>query len=116
MLHAEGLPSIRDFQTDVADRENWQSGEENRKRGTDWLMEIYRHNDAKTKDRMAAHKDFREQQPFHSDVGTLSLITSLRLAVHRNHIRPLPLRPHHSRQSRYAARSAVGHNDPESGA
>lgn len=40
------------------DRENWHSGEENRKRGTDWLMEIYRHNDAKTADRMAAHKDF----------------------------------------------------------
>lgn len=26
----------------------------------DWLMEIYRHNDAKTADRMAAHKDFRQ--------------------------------------------------------
>lgn len=41
-------------------RENWQSGEENRKRGMDWLMEIYRHNDASTADRMAAHKDFRK--------------------------------------------------------
>lgn len=39
--------------------EHWQSGEENKQRGTDWLAEIYRHNDASTKDRMAAHKDFR---------------------------------------------------------
>lgn len=26
-------------------REKWQSGEENKKRGGDWLAQIYRHND-----------------------------------------------------------------------
>ncbi|KAK5112190.1 hypothetical protein LTR85_011623 [Meristemomyces frigidus] len=40
-------------------RENWQSGEENKKRGADWLAQIYRHNDNKTAEMMSAHKDFR---------------------------------------------------------
>ncbi|KAK5138405.1 hypothetical protein LTR08_003466 [Meristemomyces frigidus] len=40
-------------------REHWQSGEENKKRGEQWLAQIYRHNDNKTKDMMAAHKDLR---------------------------------------------------------
>jgi len=40
-------------------RECWQSGEANRQRGADWLAQIYRHNDASTAERMAAHKDFR---------------------------------------------------------
>ncbi|KAK0328289.1 hypothetical protein LTR54_001976 [Friedmanniomyces endolithicus] len=40
-------------------REHWQSGEANQQRGRDWLAQIYRHNDAKTADMMAAQKDFR---------------------------------------------------------
>ncbi|KAK5171506.1 uncharacterized protein LTR77_004651 [Saxophila tyrrhenica] len=40
-------------------REDWQADEANRKRGAEWLAKIYRHNDARTKDRMAAHRDFR---------------------------------------------------------
>jgi len=39
-------------------RENWQSGEANQQRGRDWLATIYRHNDTKTAELMAAHKDF----------------------------------------------------------
>ncbi|KXL41386.1 hypothetical protein M433DRAFT_140411 [Acidomyces richmondensis BFW] len=40
-------------------REHWQSGKENQKRGAEWLAKIYRHNDDKTREMMAAHKDFR---------------------------------------------------------
>ncbi|KAK0353116.1 hypothetical protein LTR94_017967 [Friedmanniomyces endolithicus] len=40
-------------------REHWQSGEANKQRGRDWLAQIYRHNDARTADMMAAQKDFR---------------------------------------------------------
>ncbi len=42
----------------MRDREDWQADKANEKRGADWLAKIYRHNDAATKDRMAAHKDF----------------------------------------------------------
>ncbi|WPG98259.1 Hypothetical protein R9X50_00104700 [Acrodontium crateriforme] len=40
-------------------REHWQSGEANRKRGGDWLAQIYKHNDSTTQEMMAAHKDIR---------------------------------------------------------
>ncbi|KAK4575316.1 hypothetical protein LTR86_001169 [Recurvomyces mirabilis] len=40
-------------------REHWQSGEANQQRGRDWLAQIYRHNDNKTAEMMAAHKDLR---------------------------------------------------------
>lgn len=40
-------------------REQWQSGKENQKQGAEWLAKIYRHNDNKTREMMAAHKDFR---------------------------------------------------------
>lgn len=39
--------------------EHWNSGPENRQRGRDWLATIYRHNDNRTAEMMAAHKDFR---------------------------------------------------------
>ena len=49
-------------------REFWQSGEANRKRGSDWLKQLYRHNDASIAEKMAAHKDFgmSKHSPKHS--------------------------------------------------
>ena len=47
-------------------REHWKSGEENQKRGRDWLGTIYRHNDNKTADMMAAHKDISKSLPLSS--------------------------------------------------
>ena len=44
---------------EVCCREHWQSGPENQQRGRDWLAQIYRHNDTKTAEMMAAHKDLR---------------------------------------------------------
>ncbi|KAF2480018.1 hypothetical protein BDY17DRAFT_329933 [Neohortaea acidophila] len=60
----EAIFSIADIERDEDkdysfSREKWQSGEENAKRGADWLAQIYKHNDASTAARMAAHKDFR---------------------------------------------------------
>lgn len=39
-------------------RENWASGEANRRRGRDWLDQIYKANHAATENTLAAHKDF----------------------------------------------------------
>lgn len=60
----EAIFSIADIEREEdkdysCSREDWQADEANKKRGADWLSKIYRHNDAQTKDRMAAHKDFR---------------------------------------------------------
>jgi hypothetical protein len=38
--------------------ENWQSGEANRKRGREWLDQIYQANHKSTEDTLAAHQDF----------------------------------------------------------
>ena len=40
------------------DSENWQSGEENRKRGRAWLNQIYKANHKSTENTLAAHQDF----------------------------------------------------------
>ncbi|KAM0711908.1 hypothetical protein Q7P35_001278 [Cladosporium inversicolor] len=39
-------------------RENWSSGEANRKRGRDWLDQIYKANHQSTENTLAAHRDF----------------------------------------------------------
>lgn len=74
-------------------REHWQSGKENQKRGAEWLAKIYRHNDDKTREMMAAHKDF-------STIPVSSFASnpkkSFRMAFHRDYIWSLPLGPQHS--------------------
>ena len=47
--------------TDSIPSENWQSGEENRKRGRDWLDQIYKANHKATENTLAAHQDFCKQ-------------------------------------------------------
>ena len=39
-------------------RETWQSGEENRKRGSEWLDQIYQKNRSGTVKALEAHRDF----------------------------------------------------------
>lgn len=39
-------------------REHWQSGQQNRKRGGDWLNVIYKENLSTATDKFVAHKDF----------------------------------------------------------
>jgi hypothetical protein len=63
-------------------RENWQSGEANRKRGANWLAQIYRHNDASTADRMAAHKDLRKRYDPGSISASCMLTNEIRMAVY----------------------------------
>lgn len=60
----EATFSIADIERDVDkdysfSREHWSSGEVNQQKGMDWLKQIYRHNDASTMEKMAAHKDLR---------------------------------------------------------
>lgn len=120
-FRSPGMSASDRWGRDLADgqtRENWQSGEENQKRGMDWLMEIYRHNDAKTADRMAAHKDFRKwrlQLPLARRRFVL-LTLKPRLAVHRDHLWSILVRPLHTGQGRHPTRRALGHHDPEPGA
>jgi hypothetical protein len=47
--------------TDLANSENWESGEANRKRGRDWLDQLYQANHKSTENTLAAHKDFCTQ-------------------------------------------------------
>ena len=46
------------------DSENWSSGEDNRKRGRDWLDQIYKANHKSTENTLAAHQDFCNGNPF----------------------------------------------------
>jgi hypothetical protein len=41
-------------------RKDWKSGPENEARGSNWLNTIYLHNQAKTDNILAQHKDFGE--------------------------------------------------------
>ena len=45
-------------------RENWQSGPENVKRGEDWLGQIYKHNIGFADSRFEAQKDFCKHRLF----------------------------------------------------
>jgi hypothetical protein len=53
--------SLQSTMTDLANSENWESGEANRKRGRDWLDQLYQANHKSTENTLAAHKDFCTQ-------------------------------------------------------
>lgn len=60
MLADSLLPQIV---TDSIRSENWSSGEANRKRGRDWLDQIYKANHQSTENTLAAHRDFCNEDP-----------------------------------------------------
>ena len=109
--------------------EHWSSGETNRQQGRAWLDQIYKSNHASTENTLAAHKDFcksnieiNSKPPIdrgflpttnYSLTNPFLLITNS-LALHRNHLRPLPLRPQHPRRRRHGARRARRDHDAES--
>ena len=109
--------------------EHWSSGEANRKRGAAWLDQIYKANHASTENTLAAHKDFckldiviNPKNPIdrgflpttnYSLTNPFLLITNS-LALHRNHLRPLPLRPQHPGRRRHGARRPRWDHDAES--
>nr|POE82361.1 hypothetical protein CFP56_72509 [Quercus suber] len=94
-------------------REHWQSGPENQKRGTDWLAQIYRHNDAQTKDMMAAHKDFRKLAELIRSTWTLR--PSYRMAFSRDHVWLISFRPLNPWACGDGARRTVRYYDAEHG-
>lgn len=79
----------------TASRENWSSGEANRKRGRDWLDQIYKANHKSTENTLAAHRDFcMDDKPV--GVLVISLLMHHSMDLNRDHLRPIPLRPHYS--------------------
>lgn len=54
---------VRAVIADFLSSENWSSGEENRKRGREWLDQIYKANHQATENTLAAHQDFCKQKP-----------------------------------------------------
>lgn len=103
---------------DSTGRENWQSGEENRKRGREWLDQIYKANHKATEDTLAAHRDFCKEIPSRIKAAIVSSEhctnhNAHSLALHRNHLRPVPLRPQHPLRRRNRARRLERYHDPE---
>lgn len=86
---------------DYAHSENWQSGEANRKRGRDWLDQIYKANHKSTENTLAAHQDFCTVTRSTNQLYEHALITARSLAVYRNHVRSVPLGPQHLRRRRH---------------
>lgn len=54
----DGLLSCGSSIANRSSSENWSSGEANRKRGRDWLDQIYKANHKSTENTLAAHRDF----------------------------------------------------------
>lgn len=117
--HSHGWANCRTRRrstTDLAHSENWQSGDANRKRGRDWLDQIYKANHKSTENTLAAHQDFCKGIGHEAPSHECALTTTRSLVIHRNHLWSLPLRSQHLRRRRHRARRVKRHHDPESAA